>query len=258
MDNAETCQEVRCLFAFSTERVVRSPYIHSHNCVELIYFDGASGYLCEGKRRWRYSPNQVAVYQPGPPHWAQRDEDAPGRHICIGVAGGDTGALPAGVRPADRDVMMLFHLVANALVDPMPRAQQEQRLNEMASLICRALRRRKSAETQAGVPEYARLVKDLIDVEFAEPLTQEQLAARVCISVDHMRVLFKTAYGMPPSRYLARRRIEHAKGVLRTNAKKIADVAKMSGFGDPYYFSRVFKKVVGVTPTQYREENSEG
>lgn len=47
--------------------------------------------------------------------------------------------------------------------------------------------------------------------------------------------------------------MEHAKNLLREKEKSIKQICVESGYSDPNYFSRIFKKTVGVTPSEYRE-----
>jgi two-component system, response regulator YesN len=82
----------------------------------------------------------------------------------------------------------------------------------------------------------------------------ENALNNVALSEDHFRVLFKKETGKTPLQYLTHKRIEYAKMLLKTrNLKllKILEVARMSGFDDPYYFSRVFKKVTGKSPLDW-------
>ena len=53
--------------------------------------------------------------------------------------------------------------------------------------------------------------------------------------------------------FLNRVRIERSKELLRQPHMRLADIAQLAGFEEQSYFCRVFKKVLGVTPTQYRE-----
>jgi YesN/AraC family two-component response regulator len=64
---------------------------------------------------------------------------------------------------------------------------------------------------------------------------------------------FKTAFGMTFVEYLARQRIDEAKRLLSNHAMAVNDVAAAVGFTDPSYFTRVFRKVAGASPTEYRE-----
>ena len=71
---------------------------------------------------------------------------------------------------------------------------------------------------------------------------------------DHFRRIFRRYTGATPAAYLSDLRISYAKRLLRheyPSHMKIADVALASGFRDPYYFARLFKKRTGLSPSGY-------
>jgi AraC family L-rhamnose operon transcriptional activator RhaR len=63
--------------------------------------------------------------------------------------------------------------------------------------------------------------------------------------------LFKQHTGLPPMRYLAQRRVEHAASLLRSDLS-IQQVAALAGWPEPSYFARRFKAATGLTPSAYR------
>jgi AraC family transcriptional regulator len=83
--------------------------------------------------------------------------------------------------------------------------------------------------------------------------TLEQMAALVHISPYHFARQFKAATGVPPHQYVVARRVERAQHLLRRDDKLgLAEVALRVGFSDQSHFSRHFKRIVGVTPRQFR------
>ncbi len=78
---------------------------------------------------------------------------------------------------------------------------------------------------------------------------------KIPISANYFRLIFKQSIGMSPSEYLTYCRIQMAKSTFDLyhdeSDVQIKDVALECGFTDPYYFSRVFKKVVGLSPAQW-------
>jgi AraC family transcriptional regulator len=84
-------------------------------------------------------------------------------------------------------------------------------------------------------------------------LKLEQMAAVVHLSPYHFARQFKASTGLPPHQYLTTRRVERAQKLLRANGKLgLAEVALRVGFSDQSQFSLHFKRIVGVTPRQFR------
>lgn len=83
------------------------------------------------------------------------------------------------------------------------------------------------------------------------------LAVKSCMSKDHFIRLFKRETGETPNIYIIKRKMEIAELMLVTTAQPIKSIADTLGYDDYSYFTRMFKKVAGVTPQQYRENHFE-
>lgn len=78
--------------------------------------------------------------------------------------------------------------------------------------------------------------------------------ARICgVSEKYFRDSFKKYFGITPLKYFHRLKTNNIKALIARLELPISDVAKMSGFSDPNYFSRFFKKQVGISPSEYRK-----
>ena len=83
--------------------------------------------------------------------------------------------------------------------------------------------------------------------------TLEQMAAVVNLSAYHFARQFKAATGLAPHQYVISRRVERAQHLLQTNGQLgLAEVAFRSGFANQSHFCLHFKRIVGVTPRQFR------
>lgn len=84
------------------------------------------------------------------------------------------------------------------------------------------------------------------------PLQVSALAALVNISPSHYFALFKRQTGFAPISYFTRLRMEEARRLLETTEASVKEVAAQLGYDDPFYFSRVFKSVNQLAPSNYR------
>ncbi len=86
-----------------------------------------------------------------------------------------------------------------------------------------------------------------------EDLSLNVLAEHVRFSPNHLSMIFSQETGETFSKYLIEYRIGKAKEALKCTSLKSSEIAMQVGYRDPHYFSYMFKKVTGMTPTQYRE-----
>jgi AraC family transcriptional regulator len=110
-------------------------------------------------------------------------------------------------------------------------------------------RRRDGALPRAKLRAVVEYVEEHLD---ASP-TLEQMAAVARLSPYHFARQFKAATGLPPYQYVIARRVERAQQLLRQGRDiSLAEVAARAGFSDQSQFSQHFKRLVGVTPGQFR------
>ncbi len=98
-------------------------------------------------------------------------------------------------------------------------------------------------------------VKDYIDNHFTEDITVQSLCDEMYISKAKLYNISKDIFGMGSSEYILNKRIELAKKLLTASEKSIYMISEETGFHDANYFARIFKKMTGMSPGQYRKEN---
>lgn len=111
---------------------------------------------------------------------------------------------------------------------------------------------RPPTRTPAIDPKRLRRVLDFIEARIAAEIALEDLAAEACLSPFHFSRIFRAATGKAPHRYVTERRIEAAKEKLRLAQSSLVEIAIDTGFGSQANFTRVFRKMTGLTPGQYR------
>lgn len=113
-------------------------------------------------------------------------------------------------------------------------------------------REQEGTEIKPDTPEFFEQIKDYISEHLSEPLTLQQLCRYFGISQPYVSRFFRKYEGVSFSNYLTEARVRKAKELLRQNNDMlIKDVAFMVGYSDQFYFSRIFRSVVGVSPTEY-------
>lgn len=96
-------------------------------------------------------------------------------------------------------------------------------------------------------------VKKYIEAHFTEDLSLEQLAQFVNLSPFYLSKCFKEEFGISYVDHMTQCRIDRAKEYIRQGGLSFKEIAYAVGYHDPNYFSRVFKKVCGLSPSQYRD-----
>ena len=90
---------------------------------------------------------------------------------------------------------------------------------------------------------------------YNKPISIEQYAQEHLMSVNWFIHSFKEVMNTPPMQYIVSLRIAAAKGYLENSNKNINEIASIIGYDNPLYFSRLFKKHTGMTPTEYKKRN---
>lgn len=96
-----------------------------------------------------------------------------------------------------------------------------------------------------------RYVDDHMDRDF----TVNQLASLASLHPNYFIRLFKEQIGIPPIQYIVRSKIDKAKELLLRTTLNVGEVADRVGFQDMSHFSKQFKKIAGVSPSEFRKQN---
>lgn len=91
---------------------------------------------------------------------------------------------------------------------------------------------------------------------YALPISRKNIAEAVGVSENYISQIFRQETSLSPWDYLSRYRIHKAKGLLSQSDDTVTNIALKVGFNDPAYFSRVFHKLTGNTPLEYRQNGS--
>ena len=92
-----------------------------------------------------------------------------------------------------------------------------------------------------------------IEEHLDEPLLLRDISARFYLTPNYVSCLFRERLDTTFSEYLNTLRIHKAQRLLRNTQRSVEDIAQFCGYADGHYFSRVFRKQMGVSPMQYRK-----
>lgn len=98
--------------------------------------------------------------------------------------------------------------------------------------------------------------RDAMDRAYAQPLDIAALAAVASVSEAHLIRTFSATFGETPHRYLQRRRVERAMYLLRATDRPVTDICLDVGFSSLGTFSRIFRRIVGESPSEYRKRGA--
>ena len=97
-------------------------------------------------------------------------------------------------------------------------------------------------------------IRTEIEQTFFLDLSNDEYAEKCGMSTSYFLKCFKDATGLTPKQYRDNFRINSAKDLLLNSNYKIGAISQIVGFSDPLYFSRFFKKTVGMSPAEYRKQ----
>jgi AraC family transcriptional regulator len=184
-----------------------------------------------------------------------------------------TGLLSCGETTRDENgpILERLRLIVGELFDATGHALQGERdLAEDCMSRARSLLEVDTAAEElpvngspAGAPVVApsrgclapwqiRRLSTYIDTHLNCQVTIGELARIVGLSASHFSRAFATSFGDPPHRYVQRRRLENAQGLMLTDTVSLSRIAADCGFSDQAHFNRLFRKYVGETPGAWR------
>jgi AraC family transcriptional regulator len=180
------------------------------------------------------------------------------RHIGPLMCGGRIELAPRFNLKDDQLVHILRGLEAVAEDGPAADALVGELLVNAACirLVTRyTVSKLKSAPRRGGMP-VARLkrVLEYIDANLGKKITLVELASVANMSLYYFAVLFRQSTGLSPHRYVLNQRVERAKELLRDPKLSVLDVGLQVGFDHQNNFARAFRRVMGVSPSEYRRD----
>ncbi|XZE20473.1 helix-turn-helix domain-containing protein [Pirellulaceae bacterium SH449] len=249
---------------------------HSHDCYEIILLaDGATSYEFKGGTRVELSGGCFLVTPPHLEHRGSNDVRSPGKLLGImfdpGVAPEThsnlfmhteflaiSNAIQAGTIQTRRMGSALRSMVRDIPTD-MEQVQHGTYLAEatLRGRLCQ-LFVEIAKQLKINCPSEPRFLVDAAVLYMKSKLFEESTVDEVANHVHCCRAklfeVFKECVGMSPNDYWQRIRIEATQDMLRNTELSVTEVAIRCGYSTSQYFSTVFRKYTGTTPSQFRRK----
>lgn len=227
--------------------------------VEVVA-EGAGWVRIGGGRRVEIGPGSVVVCRRATALEMTTDPARPMVKYFLCLSGGGVERLVRAGVAADRVSALTAHGEVRSVLDDLVR--EGQRPGARAAEICGVLfellllklaeaapRGGRDGDGEAARENFLRC-KAVLDEQAERLMTLEEAAAAVRLDVSSVCRLFRRFQGISPYQYLLRRKMNLAAEFLVDGRGLVKEVAQRVGFADPYHFSRCFKAVHGVPPSQ--------
>lgn len=141
------------------------------------------------------------------------------------------------------------------ILKPVLSSEIFKKLNQIAD-ECFGLDEGEATGQETDANNFAVMARYYMEEHYFEEVDLEEVADKVGISPGYLSTLFMKTYGYGFVECLNRIRVEHARPYLQQNLLKTYEIAYKVGYHDEKYFSKVFRKITGFTPSEYRKQKS--
>ena len=156
-------------------------------------------------------------------------------------------ALDYLLKPYNEQELMLVLEEAMHLVDEQnKKSDGEQNLRRSESGRPELL----EEDERPGNPRLAQIISNYIEKNYANEISMQDLAREMNYSEAYFSKLFKQCFGQNFTSYLMEYRVREAKKLLGEHTINVKEVGKSVGYGDSNYFTKVFRRVTGQSPTE--------
>lgn len=242
---------------------------HSHFFTEMIYITKGSGHFVSTKEKIPFEANQVILVNENIQHTEKSNPDDPVGYIALGFRGlsfkdAENGELIPfsiyNIKNDKDDVQFILQM----LLSEVKKSRYQDSLiihNLLEILLVHLFRGNRVELEKTTLPLFNKdisVVKHFIDRNYHDPITLDQLAEISHMNKYYMAHSFKKSIGISPIEYLNEVRIGKSMHLLESTDHPISFIASLTGFSSPSYFSQAFKRVMNLTPQEYRRGKKEG
>ena len=231
---------------------------------ERIFFyclDG-EGTICVNEKQYKLQAKQAFCIPPNQKHYYYADKDNPWSILWVHFSGEDTRYYPLDTcrvvafcsNDATNRMMYLFSLLFRVLEEPYSLGNFAYMAQVLALILSETYlkeQEEKSVRQNAYVSDIIRYMNN----HLKENLTLDDLAEEFQLSKSYLNLIFQKYTKKAPLDLFVTLKMTEACKLLKSTNMYIYEVANAVGYKDQYYFSRMFKKVIGTSPKEFKRGN---
>jgi two-component system response regulator YesN len=157
--------------------------------------------------------------------------------------------------------LLVLDSLTEILLQAVERFDQEEVMDILDQMIQERFPPSDRPQQSETMERAVQQVLAYIEANYSEDLSLNMLSEVFHIDNSSLSRAFKKSTGVNLTFYITRKRVEQAKKYLADGKLNVKDVSQLVGYGDYAYFSRIFRKMTGVSPKQYsgrKERDSDG
>jgi len=248
--------------AYQFQGVMQAFPSHFHEHYVVGFIERGQRNLCCRGERYKTAPGDLLLFNPGENHACEGAADQPLDYRCLNIAPDVMAKAAREIFGEDRlpvfTQSVVFHCelmgelreLHAMILRGEKGVQKEEKFFFLLEQILREYAQVK-APSQPERRAEVQAVCDYLAAHLDEAVSLDALASLAGLSKYHLLRSFTRETGITPYSYLETLRIDRAKALLK-QGETPANVAQETGFSDQSHFSNTFKRLIGLTPGQYR------
>lgn len=230
------------------------------NEYQMVYIPSGRGTLEMNEQCYPVEAGSLFILFPDIRHAYHPDPATGWTEFWVGFSGPQVDALLASgiispakplFRPGYQAKLVSGFQTIFEQVKLQPPLYQFRVCAEVMRLLAETLSLERLSSQPTRSQEIVEQAKAFIEGHIGTVFDLERLGAEVRLSIPHLNEVFKSYTGMTPYQYCIHAKINRAKEILARGERSVKEISWQVGFDDPYYFSRLFKKKTGYSPSQW-------
>ncbi|MFV0364560.1 MAG: helix-turn-helix domain-containing protein [Suipraeoptans sp.] len=228
----------------------------------LIYCMEGEGVVVIGNKQYIVRENQAFCIPANQKHKYYASEKNPWSIFWVHFKGDETKYYPINEKqvidinskPAEGRIVTLFDILFRVIKRNYTLGNFIY-MSQVLSLILSEIYFREKVDEASKQNKHVTMIIRYMYKNLDKALNLDDLATEIGLSKSYINATFKKCTDKAPIDFFINLKMQEACKQLKATDKYVVEISQNLGYDDPYYFSRIFKKVVGVSPKEYRSGN---